>query len=158
MNFFQRVKEIFSGKPKADYEAVPKKIIDAASELPAWPSYRGVRYPKTRRVYKRRPQLFVRDGVINKIDGTPISYRAARMHRIAESQRQGVEIARQRREEYVKRRSAKWKKIVTSELPKMFAQAMEAQGLGFMVGSGKSVDMKPFDMTAPGDIEAMVKS
>lgn len=52
---------------------------------------RNRRYGKLR-VYRKRPVMF------NMTTGKPLSYRQMRMQTIAESQRQGIEVAAARRE------------------------------------------------------------
>jgi hypothetical protein len=62
--------------------------------------------------------------------------RAGRLAFIYASMQQANDLAKKRRNEYVKRRTARWRGLVESTLPRMFANAMSAAGLGFEVGSG----------------------
>lgn len=57
------------------------------------------------RGYKKRPTLY-------DADGNYESYRQRRLRLIAESQRQGVEIAKASRAAYVQRRTSKWCRVL----------------------------------------------
>lgn len=63
--------------------------------------------------------------------------RPARLAAIYASMRRGVEIAKERRAAYLKRRGARWRGVVENNLPAMFAAEMEKQGMGWAVGSGE---------------------
>ncbi len=72
------------------------------------------------RDYRTRPQL------VDPVSGYRETYGDRRKRLIRESQLQGVEIARKRRQEYVQRRTNKWRKLVENKLPGMFVQALQA--------------------------------
>jgi hypothetical protein len=54
--------------------------------------------------------------------------RPLRLARIYGSMRQGVAAAAQRRADYLKRRTARWKKLVETEAPRMFEQELRRIG------------------------------
>lgn len=54
--------------------------------------------------------------------------RAARLERIYDSMRQGVRVAKERRDAYVQRRTERWKTVVENTMPAMFAEEMSRYG------------------------------
>ncbi len=95
------------------------------------------------RDYRTRPMIF------DPVTGYRETYGDRRKRLIAESQRQGVEIAAKRRQEYVQRRTNRWRKLVETKMPQMFLQALNEQGLPTPVdhvefgGFDPSVDFAP---------------
>lgn len=85
----------------------------------------------TLRRFMRRPQRKGKLRGYRKRPALPggLSYDQQRLNFIWESMRQGVEIARTRRAAYVARRTARFKKLVEKEVPRMFMQAMADLGM-----------------------------
>lgn len=77
---------------------------------------------------RRRRSKWIRARLLRP-DGTPMNRREQRMARIAESQRQGVEIAKQARIAYVQRRTDRWRGLVETNMPRMFNDALREAGI-----------------------------
>lgn len=104
-------------------EAFVKKPKPAASAL-----LRFLRKPKRAPVFSdKRMQRGVQVAVEKK-------QRPARLAFIRDSQRQAVEIALQRREDYLRRRGKRWRALVEGAGPRAFVEAMRAQGLSAEIG------------------------
>lgn len=80
------------------------------------------------RAYRPRPML------TDPVTGFRQTYGDRRKLRIIESQRQGVEVAKKKRQEYVQRRTDKWRGVVEKNMPVMFNEALADAGIMPVMG------------------------
>lgn len=93
---------------KVDFRQIMRRIAHR-------PGMRGVRFMAFSRVHRKL--------------GPDVKLRQKRMNFLYESARQGVEIAKARRVDYLKRRAARWRGVVEAKMPGMFMSALQEAGL-----------------------------
>lgn len=117
-----RLGEAVFGKAKPD-------ALITAEPPPKLDKEKFLRHLMRRRAPKRRHQ-FVRKSMTRGVQiALERAQRPSRLAFIYNSMRQDVELAAQRRHDYLQRRTKRWRVVVEDNLPRIFNEELQRQGI-----------------------------